>query len=221
MTRKNQLHRSGTRLQRQGAAWLQQSRQAGETFLVDSRTASVTFAEDIKTAGEKLVGSLDRSSRLLQKAVQKEALDWQALVLKTREAYWAALRDRLQRVETQAVSTREALTPEAVEATVLESAKDLLEKAHDKVDERLEKAAKPSKPAKRATPKASGKPKAVKARSAEVPLRNYDQLTAKDVVGRLQRLSPPQATAVLDYERSRKKRATVIRAAEHRLSAAS
>jgi hypothetical protein len=39
-------------------------------------------------------------------------------------------------------------------------------------------------------------------------------------VSRLQRLSGPQATAVLDYERARKKRATVIRAAEQRLSAA-
>jgi len=34
-------------------------------------------------------------------------------------------------------------------------------------------------------------------------------------------LSGPQATAVLDYEQTRKKRATVIRAVEKRLAAAS
>jgi hypothetical protein len=52
-------------------------------------------------------------------------------------------------------------------------------------------------------------------------MRNYDQLSAKDVVSRVQKLSGPQATAVLYYERGRKKRATVIRAAEQRLAAAS
>lgn len=55
---------------------------------------------------------------------------------------------------------------------------------------------------------------------ATVPIKNYDDLTAKDVVARIQRLSGPKASAVLDYERSRKKRATVIRAAEQRLKAA-
>ncbi len=50
---------------------------------------------------------------------------------------------------------------------------------------------------------------------------NYDQLTAKDVANRIQRLSAPQVAAVLDYERARKKRATVIRAVEQRLAAAS
>jgi hypothetical protein len=67
------------------------------------------------------------------------------------------------------------------------------------------------------------KPKASKAADelGPAPLRNYDQLSAKDLVNRVQRLSPPQATAVLDYERARKRRATVIRAAEQRLAAAS
>jgi methionyl-tRNA formyltransferase len=88
------------------------------------------------------------------------------------------------------------------------------------VDERLVQAAKPPKPA---SAKAASKPKAAKAmaKKGAIPLRGYDQLTAKDVVNRVQRLSAPQATAVLDYERSRKKRATVIRAAEQRLAAAS
>ena len=61
----------------------------------------------------------------------------------------------------------------------------------------------------------------LQAKVDEAPIRNYDQLTARDVVSRIQRLSGPKATAVLEYERARKKRATVIRAAEQRLSAAS
>jgi hypothetical protein len=151
-----------------------------------------------------------------RKALHKEALDWRGLALQNRDAYVAALEERLQLAERQAVSTREALKPGAVETTVLRSARGLLERAQSRVDERLDQAAKP------AAPKAAPKAKAAKVspKQGQIPLRNYDKLTAKDVVSRLQRLSGPQATAVLDYERARKKRATVIRAAEQRLSAA-
>jgi len=220
MTRKNQLRRSGTRLQRQGALWFQQTRNAGETFVSEAQDASVTFGGDMRAAGAKLVATAGHSAQGLQKALHKEALDWQALVLQTRDGYMAALKERRERVERQALSTREALKPGAVETTVLRSAHNLLEVAQSRVDERLGQAAKPPKPA---SAKAASKPKAAKAtaKKGAIPLRGYDQLTAKDVVNRVQRLSAPQATAVLDYERSRKKRATVIRAAEQRLAAAS
>jgi hypothetical protein len=220
MTRKNQLRRSGTRLQRQGALWFQQTRNAGETFVSEAQDASVTFGRDMRAAGAKLVATAGHSAQGLQKALHKEALDWQALVLQTRDGYMAALKERRERVERQALSTREALKPGAVETTVLRSAHNLLEVAQSRVDERLVQAAKPPKPA---SAKAASKPKAAKAtaKKGAIPLRGYDQLTAKDVVNRVQRLSAPQATAVLDYERSRKKRATVIRAAEQRLAAAS
>ena len=217
MTGKNQLRRSGTRLQRQGALWFQQTRNAGETFVAEAQDASVTFGRDMRTAGAKLVATAGRSAQGFQKALHKEVLDWQALVLQTRDGYMAALEERRDRVERQALSAREALKPGAVETTVLQSAHDLLELAQSRVDERLGQGAKP------VAAKAPGKPKAAKAspKKGASPLRNYDQLTAKDVVTRVQKLSGPQATAVLDYERSRKQRATVIRAAEQRLTAAS
>ncbi|MFW2388388.1 MAG: hypothetical protein ACN4G0_08630 [Polyangiales bacterium] len=228
MTRNNQLRRSGTRLQKQGALSFQQTRAAGEAFLVESRTAGVTFALDMKTASGKLVNTTGRSADAMAKALRKEALDWQRLVLKTRDAYIAAVKERFDRAERQALSARDALKPEAVEATVLGSAKDLLDKAQTRVDERLEQSAQPAKPSKPAARRAAKKPRAAKprpakaqAKRADAPIRNYDTLTAKDVVNRVQRLSGPQATAVLEYERARKKRATVIRAVEQRLSAAS
>lgn len=221
MTRNNQLRRSRTRLQRQGALWFQQTRDAGETFLSESRDASATFARDMTAAGTRLVTTAGRSADGFRKAMHKEALDWQSLVLQTRDAYVAAVKQRLERAERQALTTREALKPEAMEATVLGSARDLLERAQSRVDQRLEQAAKPvaAKAARKPQP---AKPKAVKPtpKKGQAPLRNYDQLTAKDVVSRVQRLSGPQATAVLEYERARKKRATVIRAAEQRLGAA-
>jgi len=217
MTRKNQLRRSGTRLQRHGALWFQQTRNAGEMFLVESRDAGVTFAGDVTDASTKLVTTAGQSAEGFRKALHKEALDWQRLVLQTRDAYVATLKARADQAERQALTTREALKPNAVEATVLKSARGVLERAQSVVDGRLEQAAKP------VTAKAASRPKASKARAkkGQAPLRNYDQLTAKDVVSRVQRLSGPQATAVLEYEQARKKRATVIRAVEQRLSAAS
>ena len=203
MTGKNQLRRSATRLQKQGALCFQQTWTAGGTFLEEAQDLSVEFGRDMKTAGAKLATTTSRSAHGFEKALRKEALDWQVLILQTRDAYKAALEQRLQKVEHQALSTREALKPGAMETTVLRSARAVLDQAQNRVDERLGQAAKTA------------------AKKGQSPLRGYDQLTAKDVVNRVQRLSGPQATAVLDYERARKKRATVIRAAEQRLSAAS
>jgi BMFP domain-containing protein YqiC len=226
MTRKNQLRRSGTRLQQQGALWVRQTRGAGETFFGESRAASTTFARDVTAASNKLVGEWTRSTVALRKALAKEAFDWQKLVLQTRDGYVAAVKQRIAGLEAQAASTAEALTPEAVETTVLESTRDLLAKAQTTVDHRLDKGAQPKKAAPKAKPRKvkaakATKPAKAQAKAADTPIRNYDQLSAKDVVARVQRLSGPQATAVLDYERSRKKRATVIRAVEKRLAAAS
>jgi hypothetical protein len=183
----------------------------------------------MRASSAKLVASVGRSAQGFQKALHKEALDWQGLALQTRDAYMAAIEERRDRVERQALSAREALKPGTVETTVLRSAHDLLEQAQSRIDARLGESDKPA-PAKAASKPKSAKaakaPKAPKAPKAETkkgqsPLRNYDRLTAKDVATRVQKLTAPQATAVLDYERARKKRATVIRAAEHRLAAAS
>jgi len=181
----------------------------------------------MRASSAKLAASLGRSGQGFQKALHKEALDWQGLALQTRDAYMAAIEERRDRVERQALSAREALKPGAVETTVLRSAHDLLEQAQSRIDARLGEGAEPA-PAKAASnkPKAAKAAKAPKAAKAETkkgqsPLRNYDQLTAKDLATRVQKLTAPQATAVLDYERARKKRATVIRAAEQRLAAAS
>ena len=217
MTRNNPLRRSGTRLQKQGTLWFQQTRTAGETFFEEAQDASVAFARDMRAASTKLGGTASRSTVGFHKALRKEAFEWQALVLKTRDAYAAAFEQRLEQVESRALSAREALKLGTVETTVLQSTHDLLEGAQRRVDDRLGRGPKP------AARKATSKPTAAgpTAKKGQSPLRNYDQLTAKDVVSRVQRLSAPQTTAVLDYERAQKKRATVIRAAEHRLAAAS
>lgn len=224
MSGQNQLQRSGNRLQKQGSLWLDQTWQAGATFVSESREAGRSFAEDLSAASQKLVETVGHATQGLQKAVHKEALDWRDLALKTRDAYVAQWKAQLGRLEYQASNTREALKPETVEATVLQSTRDLLERAQQKVDERLEQGAKPAKKpaAAKGTRKKSKKAKAKKASSNKaLPIRDYDELTAKDVASRVHKLPAPDVAAVLSYERARKKRATVIRAAEQRLAAAS
>jgi hypothetical protein len=63
------------------------------------------------------------------------------------------------------------------------------------------------------------------ARSAEelagagVPFEDYDLYTAKEIIAELTELSAEAAKAILEYEKAHKARATVIRAAEHKLVA--
>jgi hypothetical protein len=51
-----------------------------------------------------------------------------------------------------------------------------------------------------------------------LPIGNYDSLTAKEVVSRLDRLSSGQVQAVYEHERRQKQRQTVLRAAKQRMA---
>ena len=206
MSHTDQLVLSGNRLQRQGLLFFQQTRQAGKTFAREAQGASVAFADELTSASTRLVNATGRSVAALGVAFRKEAVNWRDLVIKTRDAYVRALKAQVSDLEGSAAETREALRPAALQTRVLRTTHDLLGSAKNLVDERLEQAT-PTK----------AKPAARKAGRA--PIRNYDRLTAKDVANRIQRLSRPQATALLDYEQVRKNRATVIRAAKQRLAA--
>lgn len=215
MSQTDQLIRSGNRLQQQSLLFLQQTRQSGVDFATETRSAGVTFSDEVASAATKLARSTGRSASTLGRVFRKEAVNWRDLVIKTREAYLGTIKSQVGDLENRAASVREALRPTALEASVLRTSHDLLGGAQELVDERLALAKEPTKPPRKTTKKA--RPTAPKA--ARTPIRNYDQLTAKDVVARIQRLSDQQATVLLDYEQTRKNRATVIRAAKQRLAA--
>ncbi|MGB5812608.1 MAG: hypothetical protein WBG86_18885 [Polyangiales bacterium] len=216
MSYTDQITRSSTRLQSQGVLFFQQTQKAGEAFLADSRVASVTFADAMGEAGATLVETVAKSVTTLGQAFRTEAVDWRDLSIKTREAYVAALSARFQGFEKRAEQAQAALQPTALQSKVLQATHEVLGDAQKLVEAKLDEATEaPAKP----TAKAATKARAATKKGGRIPIRNYDQLTAKDVVGRLQRLSGPQATAVLDYERSRKNRTTVVKAAKLRLAA--
>ena len=207
MSHTDQLVRSGNRLQRQSLLFFQQTRLSGEAFVSETRAASVAFGDEIASATSKLVNTTERSITTLGRALRKEAISWRNLVIKTQDAYVQALKTQVNGLESRAASVREGLRPTALETRVLRTSHDLLGSAQNLVDGRLEQATATETKAKPAT-----------SRAGRSPIRNYDQLTAKDVVARIQRLSGQQATALLDYEQTRKNRATVIRAAKQRLA---
>ncbi len=226
MSNKPKLTVTGTRLQQQGLLFLEQTRQAGEGFVADARGASLAFGEQLSEASQKLLEQLTRSASGLGAALQKETSLWWELALQTREAYTESWVGRVEELESKAREvTQEAnvsIRPAALEKRVWGTAHEMLARAQSFVEGRLEasvegKTATRNKTTARKAlaivPKTSAKG------SGRAPIRNYDELTAKDVVRRIQRLSGPQATALLDYEKGGKNRATVIRAAKQKLAA--
>ncbi|MDH3200322.1 MAG: hypothetical protein OEM15_05450 [Myxococcales bacterium] len=216
MTHTDQLVLSGRRLKRQSLLFIEQTRHSGGVFVSEARAASVAFGDEITAATQKLAATTGRSAGTLQRAFRKEAVNWRNLAIKTRDAYLLALRTQVSGVEDRATVAREALRPAALQTSVLRATHDLLGGAQGLVDQRLQQATQVRKRASRATTPAKRRPTR---KTGHVPIRNYDRLTAKDVVERIQRLSGRQATALLDYEQAGKNRATVIRAAKQRLAA--
>lgn len=216
MSYSDQLVQSGTRLRSQGLLFLQQSGEAGTVFATETREATVAFADRMTDATKALATAVSTSAVALGRACRKEAVDWADLSIKTREAYVEAFNARVTDLEARAQKAQKALEPTALEARLLKATSDVLGDAQKRVGARLQQAATPTRKIA-PTPRAKARPATKK--TGRAPIRNYDQLTAKDVVGRIQRLSGPQATAVLDYEQARKNRATVIRAAKQRLAA--
>lgn len=217
MSHTDRLVLSGNRLKRQSLLFLEQTWQSGNVFVSEARGASVAFGDEISSAADKLARSTGHSATALRRAFRKEAVNWRNLAIKTRDAYVKALKAQVSDIESRAIATRAALRPGALETRVLRATHDLLGDVQGLVDRRLKEATEVKKPPARATTPAKRKP--IVRKTGRAPIPNYDRLTAKAVVGRIQRLSAPQATALLDYERAGKNRTTVVRAAKQRLAA--
>jgi len=199
---------SSERLQSHGALFFRQTSTAGRTFATQAAEAAKAFADELGAAGEQWVDTTSQSAAELGRGCQQEVARWRDLATARRDAYAEAFDSALQSVEERVSIVRESLRPAALQRTFLRTTHDALETAQERVEAQLAEAS------EEAESEANAKEAAESA-----PIRNYDQLTAKDVVSRIRRLSRPQATALLDYERSRKNRSTVVRAAERRVAA--
>lgn len=216
MTVSTQIQTTQTKILKQGALFLGQTRdagarfaettfEAGEQFAAETRDASASFAEETKTAGSAFAGTVGAELRA-----------WQAL-------FQARITDptigRAQLVQDRATALAVKARPETIEELILRSVQDVLKRAGLLVDERLKGLGQSKKRPKKARKGPSRK--TVSKTQGKTPLRNYDKLSARDVVARIQRLSGPQVSEVLSYEKAKKARATVIRAAQQRAAVAS
>ena len=221
MTTAHPIVLSGSRLRHEALVFVGETGKAAGAFSKGVQKATLAYVGRLKVSGERFAQSAGGSAAQLKGAIHKEADFWRDLVLKTRGAYGEAVQQRVGVVESGVVDAREALRPTAVRVRALKTAHTLLQSAQTVVDHQLEEVDATKRPAPKAPPKRAPRKATPASRKTEVspPIRNYDRLTAKDVVTRIQRLTPPQASALLDYEQDRKNRATVIRAAKQRVAA--
>jgi hypothetical protein len=220
MSTENPIVLSGDRLRQEALVFIGETGKVAEVFGKSVKGSTVAYLGELRASGEQLVTSTVGAATKFGASLQKEADTWRDLAIKTRADYVAAFQKRAGALEVGVTEAREAVRPDAVKVRALKTAHELLETAQKTVDEQIAQATESKAPAKAPPKRKPRKAKpAPRKTESDAPIRNYDQLTAKDVVARIQRLSPPQATAVLDYEQGRKKRATVIRAAKQRAAA--
>lgn len=188
----DKLRGSREQLLRGSLTFVSETREAGQQFVHHTAEAGRSALERTRGAGEHLVES-----------VRGEAEAWREFLRSQQEQ----LTDGI----------RQLVSPRAVEIRLLTTVHQSLAQIDDRVEGRLatyEEAptgTSEGKGGKSKKSKGNGKAK-------PFPIRNYESLTAKDVVARLDGLREADLKAVRAYERRHKQRQTVLKATEQRLS---
>lgn len=208
------LEASRERLVQQGTAFFQQSSGAAESFFEKTRKAGRKFGEDTRKAGQAFATTTTVASRELVTGIRAEAETWRTTLLAS--------------VPTPVIASDASgshlASPKALERELLLQVEQLLGRIVGRVHSRVElldTLVGPQLPAE--VPSTVAAKNATK-NGAEhgalvAPFTNYDELSAKEIVARLERMSDEKTAAVHAYELATKKRATVLRAAEVRLAA--
>ena len=223
-----QLKQTGKQLGDVSTAFVTESRQNTEDLLQRAWDAGATFFEDTRDATDSWLDGTVTATNTLGSSIKKEATTVRKVTKKQVLGAKTSLQLKAEETSGKAKSITLLAQPRNAEKLVLEAVKSFLSKLDARVDSRLqsyEKAPVKGQQAvrnKSKTPKSTTRARATggRAKTTAEPLRNYDALSARDVVTKLQRLPAPQATAVLRYEKARKKRATVLRAARERATVA-
>lgn len=211
------LEESRSRLVQQGTEFIQLSTSAAESFFEKTRKAGRKFGDDTRKAGQAFATTTTAASRDLAAGLRTEASSWRDTLIASVPAP----------VLAADASGRRVPSPTALERELLVRVEQLLERfvgtVHTRV-ERLDSIVGPQLPAQVPSSAKAGKngtstSSGSVAAPTSAPITNYDDLSAKEIVARLERLSDEKTAAVHAYELATKKRATVLRAAEMRLAA--
>lgn len=207
------LEESRARLVQQGSQFAQQTTGAAGTFFGKTKKARERFTSETRKAGDVLATETLRAGKALASGVGAEATMWFGSI--DLERRLPALPENVGAIKIPSAR--------AVERDVLAFIERVLATAASRVGVRvkdldvivglqLPAAATPSTKSKASS---NGKASAPDA----APISGYDEMSAKDVVARLERLTDEKAASVLAYENANKRRATIVRAAEQRLAA--
>lgn len=209
------LTESRARLAQQGTQFVQQSTGAAQLFLDKTRKAQKKFVDDTRKAGQTFASSSTEAGKSLYAGVGQEARLWLATLEANVKVPALPSGTPVAAVKDRKVLERELLL--RVEALLGE----LVGKVHARVELLAPPAPEPTTATtapKRENGARATSPGTLAAMPAP-PIGNYDELSAKEIVARLERLTDEKTAAVLAYENATKKRATVLRAAEQRLAA--
>ncbi|MFO0694338.1 MAG: hypothetical protein U0230_12330 [Polyangiales bacterium] len=218
-TLNSKIKESRARLVQQGTQFAQSTSEAGTTFVTRTKKAGENFVNQTRKASEALATSTKQATLGLAAGVREEANVWFD-VLKAEKLLPEG--DVLEKLPS--ATAAKVPSPRELEKVVLVALEDALRTIEGRVHERIEwldKQVGPQLPAttKTAASAASSDPVTAKEPApAKAPLTGYDDLSAKEIVARLERVSDDKAAAVLAYEQAHKKRATIVRAAEQRLA---
>jgi hypothetical protein len=174
----------------------QVSRQ-GVAFVMETRDASRGFFDHTREAAAAALGRTRDAGGNVVATVRSEAEAWREF-----------LHQRRARLST---GVRRTIGIRAIEHRLLASVHRGLSELDGQVEGRLKELS-----------SADGAPSADRTkrlpRQGRSPMGNYDSLTAREVVSKLDKLTTAQVQSVYDYERATKKRQTILRAAKQHLS---
>ncbi|MBC7171730.1 MAG: hypothetical protein H5U40_04855 [Polyangiaceae bacterium] len=226
------LKESADRLVAQGTSFLAITRGAGEGFVSRTRSAGEQFwAEAVEASGELFTQTKEAQKELVG-SVQGEA---DALL-----SYFRAEDGKL-RLEgipkklkaPSALENAKVPNVRELEKRLLLGISDALQGLETKVHQRIQILDTVALPATTggtikktgAAPKKNGAAKKaslseeVDVATKAAPLAGYDDLTAREVMAKLQKLDKKKVEELLDYEQDTKNRATVVNAMRARLEA--
>jgi hypothetical protein len=226
-TLNTKLKGSADRLVAQGSSFLSTTREAGEGFVSRARSAGEHFWSETFDAGGELLDRTGEARRELTLSVQDEASQWLE--------YFRTDGPKLKGLPKLKAPTFEGAAPKVpnvreVEKRLWTGIGGALQELEARVQQRIqileETAALPASTGrgakKNGAAKKNGKAKGLDGDAdgaSSAPLTGYEKLTAKEIVGRVQKLDRKKVEAVLAYEQETKNRATVVNAILARLEA--
>lgn len=216
-----QLKTSSTRLRVSGTAFATSTYQATNAFVDATVDATLTAYTQIRAAlaeaGSELAGEAKAAGLDATGVLKSEAHAWQEFLALPTPTLRLSAPD-LHLPDASKLATQLRAAPRQVEGQVLRVFHKAIADLGERVEARIDVLEHAQVVALPAAKKAKLKPAAKAAKVLSAPVRGYEALTAREATSVIQSATLAKVESILEYERANKGRATVVRAAEARLT---